>query len=607
MFRKRYGWITAISLSLLIAGCGNNSQSSGAYQGKAIEGIASVAWTNEEQFQFPLLEPTVTEKAMYVGDLRYLYSIDTKTGKQLWTQEVDGMISRPTVSNGTVSFIDNAGVHALNADSGELLWEHLSKKEVPYEMRPSKAAASSNHVFIPEQLEDGRITLNALDIKTGKESWSYGDIVSLKISPFIAGDKLYLPFEGGIHIINEKSGKELDTIEHGSPVSSVAVDKKLLVVSDLGGRITAYDLKSKKAKWSYENDSFEMVNRPLITLLDNKALLTEVKSGTVVMLDASNGKELWSKVLGDPLFTLMHGGTITNPIVAEETVYLAVFEGQSTVTKGAAGYSALLALDAKTGNELWRYQENDYIYYAPAIVDERMITVNHKSIKAYQGGPNNQELNQSESVVDEDAAEQPPVVLSEEVKAFEGQWSTPESDELAFTLSFTDDSRGTITYHQEGRDFPTDFRYEFHAEDGHVALYIGSEEKLALVWLYDSGKLDYRDNQNIYVLERSGISTSLDEAAETNLIDAFKGKWCDINQELCFEVVIDDSEVRGYLDYYQEQYPYQEAFKIPYMDEYEIVIEMEAGASQVSLILSDDKQTMTYESDFNTAKMTKQE
>lgn len=42
------------------------------------------------------------------------------------------------------------------------------------------------------------------------------------------------------------------------------------------------------------------------------------------------------------------------------------------------------------------------------------------------------------------------------------------------------------------------------------------------------------------------------------------------------------------------------------MDEYEIVIELEAGASQVRLSLSDDKQSMTYESDFNTAAMTKQ-
>ncbi|SDE70625.1 hypothetical protein SAMN02799630_06117 [Paenibacillus sp. UNCCL117] len=42
------------------------------------------------------------------------------------------------------------------------------------------------------------------------------------------------------------------------------------------------------------------------------------------------------------------------------------------------------------------------------------------------------------------------------------------------------------------------------------------------------------------------------------------------------------------------------------MDEYEILIEMEAGASQISLSLSDDKQTMTYESDFNTATLNKQ-
>ncbi|WP_182914127.1 PQQ-binding-like beta-propeller repeat protein [Paenibacillus sp. 1011MAR3C5] len=500
MFRKRYGWIAAISIGLMISGCGNNAsstQSSGVYQGKAIEGIASVDWYNEEQFQTPPLEPTVTEKAMYVADLRYLYAIDTKTGNELWTHDVDGMISRPAVSSGTVSFIDNAGVHALNADSGELLWEHLYKKEVPYEARPAEAAASSNHVFIPEQLEDGRITLKALDIKTGKESWSYGDSVSLKISPFVAGDKLYLPFEGGVHTINEKSGKELDTIEHGSPVSSVAASNKLLIVSDLGGGVTAYDLKSKQAKWSYENDGFDMMNRPLITLLDNKVLLTEVKNGIAIMLDASNGKELWSKNIGNPSFTNMYGVAVTNSSVADNQVYYAMWDDQQK--NGTARYSTLLSLDVDTGNVLWQYQESDFIEYAPILVDDGMIVVTKRGIKAYKDGPNVElyaENDKVSSAVDEIKTDNPMI-------AYEGTWNTPGSDELVVNLSFTDESRGIITYFVDGKEETTPFKYELQAKLDRVLLKIGSEERTTYLVPYETGTLGFTDNQHRYVLERS--------------------------------------------------------------------------------------------------------
>lgn len=456
-----------------------------------------------------------------------------------------------------------------------MLWEHFYKKEVPYEARPAEAAASFNHVFIPELLEDGRVTLKALDIKTGKESWSYGDSASLKISPYVAGDKLYLPLEGGIHIVNQKSGKELDTIEHGSPVSSVAASNKVLIVADLGGGVTAYDLKSKKAKWSYENDGFEMINRPLITLLDNKVLLTEVKNGITVMLDASNGMELWSKNIGNPSFVNMYGVAITKPAVAENQVYYAMWDGQQK--NGMAGYSTLLALDVETGNELWRYRENDFIEYSPILANDGMIVVTKDGVKAYQGGKNAQEPAQIEA----DEPQSDTVTNTEVVglESFEGHWSTPGSDELAINISFTDDNSGVITYFNQGAETPISFKF-VKSSDMQLMTMLGSEEKPLILTLYDSGVLGYKTNEQSYNLERSDVSQSEKESC---LIDGFKGKWCDSNQELCFEVVIDEGNTSGHLDYFQDREPYQEKFRIPYMDEYEILIEMEAGASQISL------------------------
>lgn len=138
-------------------------------------------------------------------------------------------------------------------------------------------------------------------------------------------------------------------------------------------------------------------------------------------------------------------------------------------------------------------------------------------------------------------------------------------------------------------------------------LLLGNEEKPLILTWYESGKLGYKTNEQDYTLERSGVSQPSEEVTETSLIDGFKGKWCDTDQMPCFEIVFDDDENGGYFHYYQEREPYQERFRIPYMDEFEIEIEFKAASSQVTLSLDDNKESMTYVSDFNTATMTKQQ
>jgi outer membrane protein assembly factor BamB len=202
------------------------------------------------------------------------------------------------------------------------------------------------------------------------------------ISPYVAGDKLYIPFEGGVHIVNEKSGKEVSAIDVGAPTSSIAVMDNTLVVVNLGGGVTAYDLKSKKPKWNYENDEFGMKNRPLVTLFGNNVLLTEKMKGITVMLNATDGSELWEKQLGVPALATIFGGAITPPSIAEETIFLSV-NAYKNVNEG---FSSLLALDARTGNELWSFEEEDYSYYAPVLIDNGMIAVTRNGLKAYQGG-----------------------------------------------------------------------------------------------------------------------------------------------------------------------------------------------------------------------------
>ncbi|KKO53976.1 outer membrane protein assembly factor BamB family protein [Paenibacillus sp. DMB20] len=131
--------------------------------------------------------------------------------------------------------------------------------------------AALTQFFINEQLEDGSVALKALNTETGKERWSYSEgLLSLSTSPIVAGEKVYVTSQGNLYILSVKSGKELEVIKHEAVINSLAANNKLVVVADLGAGVTAYDLKSKKAKWSYTNDSFDIKNRPQVTLFDNK-------------------------------------------------------------------------------------------------------------------------------------------------------------------------------------------------------------------------------------------------------------------------------------------------------------------------------------------------
>ncbi|CAH1218662.1 Outer membrane protein assembly factor BamB [Paenibacillus plantiphilus] len=377
-----------IAILLIISGCSNNGSSNaqtGVYPGKAIEGVSGVAWALESDFNGELSGPLVTEATTYFSDDQTLYAVDTKTGEQKWTHQTNGGILKPVLVEGIVSYIDKTGIHALRAQSGELVWERERNKDTMIAM----SVGSLNHILFHEILEDGRTTFKALNIETGKESWSFGERVLS--TPIVVGDKLYIPSMDQVHVLNEKSGKEIDIIEMKMQALSIAVRDNLMIAeyNDFNRSIHAFDLKSHDHKWEYVLEEIEgMGPRANMILLDDKVLLTYVRSGEVVMLDGKTGKELWKKVLGTPWFAHIYGGTFNDPIVAEDTLYISVWEGQNEQRKAYAGYSTLFALDVNTGNEQWRYQEDDFINYSPSLIDNGMVIVTNNGIKAYKGGSN---------------------------------------------------------------------------------------------------------------------------------------------------------------------------------------------------------------------------
>ncbi|MNC42674.1 hypothetical protein D3C75_914960 [compost metagenome] len=236
-------------------------------------------------------------------------------------------------------------------------------------------------------------------------------------------------------------------------------------------------------------------------------------------------------------------------------------------------------------------------------MDGNVIVTNMKQIvTAYQGGEN---AVKEEPAVDDEREVQATnntaavdKIMEKnsdgvyDLQAYEGNWSTPSTDEMAFNLSFTDSTSGIITFYSQGVENSQPFQYVYPS--GTLMAKIGIEEKQTILILFDSGVLEYKDNEQQYFLERSGTLAEIPQEEELR-ISGFEGKWCDFSQTLCFDLEHTDDS-RGTLDYYQEREPFMESFVITYADEYSMVVEID-GSEQVTLDLDASKNNLTYGSD----------
>jgi len=609
----------AVSITLLgiilLSGCGkekilmNNTSLTSVYQGKAIEGISNTAWTFKTEQETELSQPLVTPDSTYFGTSKTLYAIDTKSGTKRWTHAINGRPSVPTLAGNRLIYNDNDGIRAIMAENGEEVWKYDFNQEVPPELKPKATIASSSRTFIVEQSKDGRTPLKAIDNKTGKVSWEYGDTV--RFDGFVlAADKLYVPIQNVIHIIDEKNGKKIDSITVDALISSLNVAGDRLYVVDASGQITAFDLKSKNQQWQYGNDAFQMPNAPVLSVLKDMIVATEVRSGLMVGIDAKSGKEMWTTKVGNEKYRAITVWTTTQPSVLEDTLYIGAWNGESAKAKGFPAYSDLIAIDSNSGKEIWRQRIDNFIMYPPAFADGKTIITNmYESVTAYYEGKAPQPAATIEPKPSSTAsASNKPLSDNEspkdkvyELKDFEGYW---KSDKQAFKIAFTDSDNGVFTIYDQGKEKAVPFEYKKSSEGyNQVMLVVGSEKRPIIISMHDKNTLGYADEKMRDSLRRQDeIQKSSDPAMA--LISGFVGKWCDSFQALCFELKLTDVK-KGTLDYYQERDPFMETFEITYMDEYSIDIKIE-GSKLASLSLSKDKKSLKYESRTTIATMTRQ-
>ncbi|MFK7964858.1 MAG: PQQ-dependent dehydrogenase, methanol/ethanol family [Burkholderiaceae bacterium] len=161
-------------------------------------------------------------------------------------------------------------------------------------------------------------------------------------------------------LINTSNAKDLRVkfaVQLGTTRSQestpILVDGTLFVTSSFGPKnVIAVDAKTGKQKWRYSPDvprgidQFACcdVNNRGVTYADGKILVGRLDSN-VVALDAKTGKEMWKSKIVD----YKQGSVITSPPTVAKGVVITGFGGGEYGVRGA-----LVGLDLATGKEKWR-------------------------------------------------------------------------------------------------------------------------------------------------------------------------------------------------------------------------------------------------------------
>lgn len=296
-------------------------------------------------------------------------------GGILWRAGLPGPIrSTPAVAGGRV-YVGSAGgwLHALDRLTGEERWRYRAGAAVH-----GSPAVWGGSVYVTD-LES---TLHAVDARTGEERWTLetgpilpfpwghesGDIYVS--SPTLARiqDRQLLYFgagDGRLYAVSPRSGETLWSLETGGRIRSTpAVAEGIVVVGSADGRVYAADAATGELLWRHATRGAELRSGEFgfdrRTIQSSPAIVdgrvhVGARDGFLYALDLTTGERLWDF---DHEVSWVNG----SPAVAGGRVFVGTSDGQF-----------VQAVDAATGEELWRRDSQGIVWTSPAVVDGTVI------------------------------------------------------------------------------------------------------------------------------------------------------------------------------------------------------------------------------------------
>jgi outer membrane protein assembly factor BamB len=282
--------------------------------------------TGRQRWEFPqdgsYISPAVAGRRVFIrvesGALGQLVALDLESGEQVWafgpaqlsepaTGFLGGHLTSPVVADGAVFVGAGRQVYALDAGTGELLWEFAMADYVS-----SSAAVANSHVYISDLS-----SLYVLDQQGGSQIWSYPTQMSIYFSP-VASEGLVLYSDApNVVALDTTTGEQRWVADFsGEAVIPAAVSECCAFVKS-ASTLYALDLASGAELWRFDDNSF--VSLPAVA--DGQIFaVTGLSSGTALaILDSSTGSSRWMSIAAlSP----------SAPVIAGQTVYVRASDGR---------------------------------------------------------------------------------------------------------------------------------------------------------------------------------------------------------------------------------------------------------------------------------------
>jgi alcohol dehydrogenase (cytochrome c) len=384
------------------ADLGNTRDAAGSTISSANVADLQQAWT----FKLPAAEvptgpsfgsltatPIVTNGVVYMQDLGdNVYALALATGKLQWeykvspTKIIEAGPNGVAVADGVVYGDTMSTVFALSAATGKAIWVDqnlLSNGQGTFGIQPQVA---NGRVYLASSIgtvPTGGILL-ALNASSGKLLWKFNTVIPTSIASaetqYGSGGAWETPLVGSDGSVTFGIGNPYQTAAEAiaRPSSWLYTD------SDVN-----LDAATGKLRWYYQGVTNDFMDHDLqtspiaATINGQPAIITSGKMGVVYAMDASTGKLIWKTPVGEhsisdnySLEAMEHkltlkapyrilpgglGGVLSNPALADNSVYVATVDLPFTIAKmsyplGApdgAGTGEVEALSLTTGQVEW--------------------------------------------------------------------------------------------------------------------------------------------------------------------------------------------------------------------------------------------------------------
>jgi pyrimidine-specific ribonucleoside hydrolase len=285
-----------------------------------------------------------------------LHAVELATGDEKWSYAPDAGIGAPVVKGDLIYvWVGNGELHALDKTSGLKLWEYKTQTEFDADLQydPGIEFAEGNVYFAGLSRR-----LAALNAETGEVNWVADTNERLLLDPSIVQNNVcVINPDGQLIAFDLETGKEewrLDYDLHES--GRLIVDEKagVVMVVASANTLVAVDAQNGKEKWQFTADASIQLH------FDNNGLLIDgllfVRSsdwqrggGTLYALNTETGEVVWEV----PSPSASIGG------LAYGEGLLAYGTGDGTVH----------VVDAANGREIWHFTTSGPAFTTPAIRD----------------------------------------------------------------------------------------------------------------------------------------------------------------------------------------------------------------------------------------------